>query len=174
MPKLTPKQEAFVQEYLIDLNATASAGRAGYKNFNIGRRLVTQSNVSEAIQKALQDRSKRTEITQDMVLSEYARIAFLDPAKLFSPEGNILSIHDMEEDTRRAISGMDVVSIGNMEVGVGEIQKIKIASKLGALDSLGKHLGMFIERKEVSGPDGGPVQIENMSDEDLLAQIRRG
>lgn len=76
--RLTDKQKRFVSEYLIDLNATAAAKRAGYKDPNIGRQLITKNNVSAAIQKAIQDREKRTEITQDYVLSKLKEITDKD------------------------------------------------------------------------------------------------
>lgn len=72
---LTAKQKTFVQEYLVDLNATAAARRAGYKDPNKGRQLVTKSNVSAAIQAAMQERQKRTGITQDYVLGKLKEIA---------------------------------------------------------------------------------------------------
>lgn len=72
---LTPKQERFVAEYLVDLNATAAARRAGYKDPNIGRQLITKNNVSEAIQAEKLARSARTELTQDYVLGKLKAIA---------------------------------------------------------------------------------------------------
>lgn len=75
---LTPKQARFVQEYLVDLNATAAAKRAGYKDPNIGRQLITKNNVSDAIQKAIADRQERTEVTQDYVIRKLKEIADKD------------------------------------------------------------------------------------------------
>jgi phage terminase small subunit len=72
---LTAKQERFVQEYLVDLNATQAAARAGYKNAEKGRQLVANSNVSAAIQKAKAERQKRTEVTQDYVIEKLKEIA---------------------------------------------------------------------------------------------------
>lgn len=66
--KLTPKQERFVQEYLIDLNATAASGRAGYKNTDSGRQLVTKRHVLTAVRAEQERRAKRTNVTQDYVL----------------------------------------------------------------------------------------------------------
>lgn len=71
----TEKQKRFVKEYLVDLNATAAARRAGYKDPNIGRQLITKNNVSEAIQRAIADRNERTEITQDYVIEKLKEIA---------------------------------------------------------------------------------------------------
>lgn len=75
---LTSKQKAFVQEYLIDLNATQAARRAGYKNPEIGRQLITNNNVSSAIQAALKAREKRTEVTQDYVIAKLREIVEKD------------------------------------------------------------------------------------------------
>jgi len=73
---LTPKQERFVAEYLVDLNATAAAGRAGYKDPNIGRQLITKPNVSQAIQGRRQELARKLEVSQEQVISELAGIAF--------------------------------------------------------------------------------------------------
>jgi phage terminase small subunit len=71
----TDKQKRFVDEYLIDLNATAAAGRAGYKDPNKGRQLVTKSNIAALIEKRQADRMKRTEITQEYVLNSLKSVA---------------------------------------------------------------------------------------------------
>ena len=68
---LTPKQQKFVQEYLIDLNASRSAVRAGYSQRNadkIGPELLGKTRVARAIQEAQQHQSERTQITADLVL----------------------------------------------------------------------------------------------------------
>lgn len=80
---LTEKQKAFVQEYLVDLNATAAAKRAGYSEKTadrIGPELLGKTCVSEAIQKAMQSRQQRTQVTQDMVVQEISKVAFKDAA----------------------------------------------------------------------------------------------
>ena len=71
---LTAKQKAFVQEYLVDLNATQASRRAGYKNPEIGRQLLTNNSVSSAVQTALKAREKRTEVTQDYVIAKLREI----------------------------------------------------------------------------------------------------
>ena len=80
MARLTDKQKRFVAEYLVDLNATQAAKRAGYKDPNIGRQLITKNNVSTAIQEAMSNRETRTEITQDRVLNELGKVAFAKAA----------------------------------------------------------------------------------------------
>lgn len=80
---LTDKQKAFVQEYLVDLNATAAAKRAGYSEKNadkIGSELLGKTRVSEAIREAMQSREQRIQVTQDMVVKEISKVAFKDAA----------------------------------------------------------------------------------------------
>ncbi len=84
--RLTPKQEKFAQEYLIDLNATAAASRAGYKDPNKGRQLVSKSNVSELIQKLRDKRSKETGITAIQIINDIIRRGTLaEEAGQFGP-----------------------------------------------------------------------------------------
>ena len=122
--KLTPKQKKFIDEYLLDLNATQAAIRAGYsaKTANrIGPQLLVKSWISEEIQKAVQRREKRTEITVDRVVKELAAIALDDDAADYN-------------DSR-----------------------LRYTSKLKALELLGKHLGMFDQRRYEAESDGGGI-----------------
>lgn len=181
MPKvngLSPKQAKFVEEYLLDLNATQAAIRAKYSPKmadKIGSQLLGKTRVAEAIQKAMAARSKRTEISQDRVLQEYAKLAFLDPRKFYDEDGRLVPIHKLPADVAAAIAGMDVFSekIGEKD-GVpeyAEVRKIKLADKKGALDSVARHLGMFNDkvRQEVVGEGGGPVKVSIVRD--ILAEI---
>lgn len=155
--QLTPKQARFVDEYLKDLNATQASIRAGYSAKTAeqqGPRLLGNVGVSAAIAERIKARERRTEITQDRVLQEYARLAFLDPARLFDDSGRPLPIQQMDEDTRRAIIGLDVATVGNDQMGVGEVLKLRLADKRAALDSVARHLGMFNDKLDlnVTGP----------------------
>lgn len=142
--KLTPKQERFVQEYLVDLNATAAAARAGYKDPNIGRQLITKNNVSATIQAAMQKRQERTEITQDMVIQELAKLGFFDIRKLFDNDGKPLDISKLDGDTAAALVGLDVQDISDNDGNyIGFLKKYKMADKIRALELLGKHTGAF-------------------------------
>lgn len=142
--KLTPKQERFVQEYLVDLNATAAAARAGYKDPNIGRQLITKNNVSAAVQAAMQKRQDRTEISQDKVLLECAKLAFFDIRKLFDENGKPLDISKLDDDTAAALVGLDVQDVSDSDGNyVGFIKKYKMADKCKMLELLGKHFGLW-------------------------------
>ena len=138
MPKLTDKQKRFCEEYLIDLNATQAAIRAGYKNSNIGRQLITKNYVSEYIEKLLKERSKRTEITADRVLAELAAIAFSDRTDIAKIEdGGVVTFtptDQLDKDAKKTISGIENGKYGT---------KVTTYDKVKALELIGKHLGMF-------------------------------
>lgn len=107
MPKLTAKQERFCEEYLIDLNATQAAIRAGYSvesAGSIGSENLTKPEIRARIDTAMAERSKRTGINADRVLRELGRIAFLNPTKVIDFQtAEVLS--DASEDDLAVISG---------------------------------------------------------------------
>lgn len=144
---LTPKQKRFVAEYLVDLNATAAAKRAGYSQktaHSIGQENLTKPEIQSAIQEAQTERQQRTEITQDMVLREAAKLAFFDIRKMFDKNGKPLDITELDDDTAAALVGLDVQDISDNDGDyVGFVKKYKMADKLRALELLGKHTGAF-------------------------------
>lgn len=144
MPKLTDKQAAFVREYLVDLNATQAAIRAGYSErtaSRIGPQLLGKTCVREAIEKAQAKRARRVEVTQDYVLSNLVEVVerTMQRAPVLDRKGE-----QVTDEEGRAVWTFDA----------------KGANR--ALELLGKHLGIFADRvrAEVSGPDGGPVASE--------------
>ena len=150
---LTAKQQVFVQEYLVDLNATQAAIRAGYSKRTagwIGPQLLGKTHIAEAVQGAMAKREERTEITQDRVLKEYAKLAFLDPRRFYDDDGQLLQVHELPEDVAAALSSMEVVTekAGELEFAV---RKIKFSDKKAALDSIARHLGMFKDKTELTG-----------------------
>ena len=160
MKKLTDKQARFVNEYLIDLNATQAAIRAGYSkktSYSIGQENLNKPEIQGAVQEAMEKRSKRTEITQEMVVQELARIAFLDIRQAFDENGNLLSIPNMPEDVARAVGGMDITHIGNGDNEDTILSKVKLIDKKGALELLGRHMKMFTDKMEHTGKDGQPL-----------------
>jgi phage terminase small subunit len=147
--KLTPKQKRFVEEYLIDLNATKAAIRAGYSEkraSEIGYQLLQKTTVSEAIREAMQARSERTEITQDMVLRQLAKIAFADIKDFVIWNNNTIKIKPSNE-----VDGTLLAEISESVSDSGRVLKIKRHDSLKALELLGKHLGMFKDKIEHSG-----------------------
>ena len=108
---LTEKQRRFVAEYLVDLNATQAAIRAGYSSktaHSVGHENLRKPEISAAVQEAMKAREQRTEITQDRVLQELARIAFFDLRKLYREDGSMKSPDEWDDDTAAAMSGLDI------------------------------------------------------------------
>lgn len=151
---LTVRQAAFVREYLVDLNATQAAIRAGYSKNRageIGYQLLQKTTIQAAIKEEMDKRAERTEITADKVLKEFAKLAFFDPRNLFDDNGVPKDITQLDDNTAAALSGLDVVQEYDPDTGVTSYtKKYKLASKQSALDSLGRHLGMFLDRSEVN------------------------
>lgn len=161
---LTPKQERFVEEYLVDLNATQAAIRAGYSPRTADRqgpRLLGNAGVQAAIAAGRDRLSHTTGITQERVLAEYARLAFVDPRKLYREDGRPVPIPELDDDTAAAVAGVEVSEEfegkGEARRFVGYTRKVKLADKKGALDSIARHLGMFTDKVEHSG--GVTVEI---------------
>lgn len=190
MAKLTAKQQRFCDEYLIDLNATQAAIRAGYSERtakSIGQRLLTFVDVQNYIQLRKQDRVERTEITQDMVLKELANIAFSNAADyanviekqaMVEVEGNMIPVLDengdpvmyrtveptlterLTEEQKRALA---VIKKGR------DGFEVKPYDKVRALELIGKHLGMWTEKVEVTERADNP--FAGLSTEDLKKMI---
>lgn len=150
MAELTDKQKKFCEEYLIDLNATQAAIRAGYSEDSaavIGCENLIKPNIQEYIQKKQKALSEKTGITHEMLLAEYAKIAFIDIREYYDQNGNLLMPHELSDKAAAALAGIDIDEIYEFINGskqkIGETKKIKLQSKLSALDSIGKHLGFF-------------------------------
>jgi phage terminase small subunit len=180
---LTPKQQRFVSEYLIDLNATQAAVRAGYSERTAAEqasRLLKNVKVSAAVADAKSSIAEKLGITAERVLTEYARLAFLDIRKAFDEEGNLKPIHDLDDGTAAAIAGLEVEEIresvepdeeleGQPHGGalkrsrsketVGRLKKIKLSDKKAALDSLAKHIGLLKDQSPVTLSLAGQVNV---------------
>ena len=166
---LTPKKRAFAQEYLIDLNATQAAIRAGYSKKTAneqGARLLTDVSVRTLIEDAMKARSERTQITQDMVLNELAKIGFADIRKVVTwgdtelraqtgqDGGTIVEpYHGLQLVASEKVDDSTAAAIAEISQGK-EGLKVKFHDKKGALVDIGRHLGMFRDKMEVTGKDG--------------------
>lgn len=153
---LNEQQRRFVVEYLVDLNGKQAAIRAGYspKSAEVtASKLLTHPKVAEEIRKAAERREQRTGITADVVLSEFLRIARVDISGAFDENGDLKPIHEIPEDVRRAISGVEVEALfegrGEEREQTGYLKKVKFWDKNRALEALAKHLGLLIDRSEV-------------------------
>lgn len=161
MNKLTEKQKAFVNEYLIDLNATQAAIRAGYSKKNadkIASQLLGKTRVSEEIKKVMAKREKRTEITQDRVLKELAIIGFAKVTDYVSVQNGTVIIKntaDIDEEKLSAIAG-----IKENQFGI----EVKIHDKVKSLELIGEHLGMW------NGNNGNSDALERL--DMILSEVR--
>lgn len=161
---LTPRQERFVQEYLLDLNSTQAAIRAGYSEKGAtvrGAELLANRNVAAVIEAAKKKREKRTEITADRVLEGLAAVAFGDVRSLFDESGHLIKPMDLPDAAAKMLSGIEFSTLTPGEGPVLGTAKVKTNDRMRALELLGKHLGMFVDRKELSGPGGGPIPLED-------------
>lgn len=185
--KLTEKQKIFVNEYLVDLNATR-AYKVAYPNVKKddtaavnGNRLLRNAKVKEYLDERMKEREKRTEITQDKVLEELAAIAFSNGSKyakvieetvydengevLLDSDGNIVKQKVVDLVLTDELSETDKKAIASIKRGRNCIE-ISTCDKVRALELLGKHLGMFKEKVEVSGNINNPY--EELTTEQLL------
>lgn len=151
MARLNAKQKRFVDEYLIDLNATQAAIRAGYKKTEYtdtnANKLLENTRIREAIDKAMAERSKRTGINQDRVIQELARIAFVNPQNVINAEDGSVKENATEDD----LACIQAVKVKTMsgDKGWSEEREVRLNDKMKALELLGKHLGMFTDKVEL-------------------------
>lgn len=166
MAKLSAKQQRFVEEYLIDLNATQAAIRAGYKKSEYtdtnANKLLENTRVAEEIEKAMAERSRRTGINQDRVLLEIAKMAFV----------NIDDVVDVKTGAvKKNAARDDLACIQSIKYkrtdstnGTTVEREVKIADKKANLELLGRHLGMFKDKTEleiVLPVFGGEEELED-------------
>lgn len=142
---MTPKRERFVEEYLKDLNATQAAIRAGYSEktaYSIGDEILKKPEIAAAIALAKQERSERVKVDQDWVLAQ------------------------LVENVTRCMQAKPVVRDGK-ETGVYSWEP---TAANGALKLVGSHLGMFVERSELTGQNGKPL-FSNLSREQRAKRV---
>lgn len=143
---MTKKQKRFVEEYLIDLNATQAAIRAGYSPqtaYSIGEENLRKPEIKSEIDKAMAERSKRTGINQDRVLLELAKIGFAKITDVIDPCTAKVKPDASEDD----LACIQSIKIKPNEYGAE--REVKLYDKRAALVDIGKHLGMFKDKVEL-------------------------
>ncbi|HEP8062719.1 TPA: terminase small subunit [Pseudomonas aeruginosa] len=145
---LTKKQRLFVDEYLIDLNATQAAIRAGYSTrraAEIGYQLLQRPEVAQAIQAAMAERSKRTEVEADYVIRRLREIDEMDVLDILEDDGSFRSIRDWPKAWRQFLSGIEIAELfegrGDDRRIAGVLRKVKWPDKLRNLELLSRHVG---------------------------------
>lgn len=148
---LTPRQQAFVEEYLVDLNGAQAAIRAGYSAKAAkeqAARLLTDANVSAAILERKRDRSERTKVNSDWLLDRLATESVADLADLYREDGSVKPVHEWPLIWRQGlVAGVEVERIGE---GAGTVTKLKISDRTKRLELIGKHIDVqaFKDRVE--------------------------
>ena len=164
---MTEKQKIFADEYLIDLNATR-AYRVAYPSVkkdetaaSASARMLRNVKVQKYIADRMQERQKRTEITQDRVLEELATIAFARATDYAEVKGERVRIKDTDSLTDQQLKAIAGIKEGKFGI------ELKLSDKEKALELLGRHLGMFKDKVEVSG-----LEDEKKKLDDILQQMR--
>lgn len=134
--------------------------------------VFAKPNVTAYIQEKMHKREARTEITQDWVLRELAKVAGFDPRKLFEDDGSVKLVSQWDDSTAASVSDISTVELfsgsNEQKHAIGLVKKVQSRDKIKALELLGKHLGMFRDKVEVTGANGkdlfSPEQILGMAE----------
>ncbi|MGC6966861.1 terminase small subunit [Pseudomonas aeruginosa] len=176
---LTKKQRLFVDEYLLDLNATQAAIRAGYSTrraAEIGYQLLQRPEVAQAIQAAMAERSKRTEVEADYVIRRLREIDEMDVLDILDDDGSFRSIRDWPKAWRQFLSGIEIAELfegrGDDRRIAGVLRKVKWPDKLRNLELLSRHVGtesaaldLELKRLDVAKKRAELKLLENPEDE---------
>lgn len=187
--KLTPKQQIFADEYIVDFNATR-AYKVAYPNIKkdetaaaAGNRLLRNVKVQKYIDERIQDRKKRIEVTQDKVIEELAKIAFTngsDFAKVVEKEDKrtVLDEYGQKKEESFTYQTVEVINTDTIpkdkRAAISNIKETKFGisvetyDKTRALELLGKHLGIFTDKLEVSGDMNVNNPYKDLTKEQLL------
>lgn len=153
---MTPKQERFVAEYLVDLNATQAAIRSGYSEATAssqGERLLRNAEIAAAVAQKTQAQLEKVGITAERVKERLAALAFVDPRKFFDAKGNIIPITELDADTAASIAQFEVI-VKNAQAGDGHmdtVHKVRLVDATKPLNTLAEHFGLTVQRVEHSG-----------------------
>lgn len=164
---MTDKQTKFAHEYLVDLNATQAAIRAGYSENTAkeqGYQLINNDEVSEHITRLRLKQQERTDISADKILKEVARLAFSDIRNYYDDNGLLKLPKDLSDDAAAALAGIEIDELWAEKMKVGETKKIKLYSKPDSLEKLMKHLGLYGKDNQQKAP---VINISNLSDDEL-------
>nr|WP_306464574.1 terminase small subunit [Providencia stuartii] len=181
---LTDKQEMFCREYLIDLNATQAAIRAGYSEKTANRTAsenLSKPDIQLRISELLKKRSDRLQINADYVLNRLVEIDKMDVLDILNESGDLKPVRDWPKVWRTTLSGLDVMSISTGEEGTDALlKKIKWPDKVKNLELLGKHVKVQafkeqIEQKVEATHNIMPVpSCDNVDDWEKAAQQQQG
>ena len=166
----TPKQTRFVEEYLVDLNGKQAAIRAGYRPKTAevqASRLLRNAKVEKALEAAMLARSKRTEVSADHVVNEFARIAFANMRDYWPRPGETIDLHRLDQDRTAAVEEIVIHESVDPSGVLHRHIRLKLRDKQRALDSLARHLGIFTDG--VGHKSSIEARVSAMSPEERVA-----
>lgn len=152
--KLNARQERFAREYLIDLNATQAAIRAGYSKKTAseqGYDLLRHPQIAAIVEAGKRGDTDKLKLTRERVIEEMARVGLLDVRRAFTDKGDLKHIHNLDDDTAAAVASIEVVSVvkgKGADAIVDHVHKIKFHDKMRALTDLGKHFAIFEDHQK--------------------------
>ena len=170
---LTIKQEKYAQGLFAGLSQR-EAYKQAYDAENMtdevidvkACELAANGKVAVRLEELENELKLRNMVTVERVVAEYAKLGFFDPRNMFNPDGSPKEITELDDDTAAALAGMDIQEIyagaGEFRKFVGYTKKYKLTDKKSALDSMAKYLGMFADRLEITGHNGGPIEMSNI------------
>lgn len=162
---LTEKQRRFAREYMVDRCGAKAAVRAGFSERTAKVKacaLLKRPEIAALVEAHEAELAARTAVTAERVIAELAKIAFSDPGQFFTETGALKRIEDMDEDARASLAAVDIVTRkvpGGDDGEVEHVAKIRLWDKRAALVDLGKHLGLFKDKIELTGTGGDPLRI---------------
>lgn len=179
---LTDKQEMFCREYLIDLNATQAAIRAGYSDNTarkIGSENLTKPDIAQRIIDLKSERNERVEVNADYVLRRLVEIDEMDVLEILKDDGGLKMVHEWPKVWRTTLSGLDILTtVTNFDETTMEniLKKIKWPDKVKNLELLGKHISVMAFKEQAShehtGKNGGPIQVATLTKDEYKAARR--
>ena len=176
---LTPRQAAFVAEYLIDLNGTQAAIRAGYAHDSASVeavRLLANDKIAASVARGQAQRTSRVNISQDTVLHEMSMLALsrIDHY-VVSDDGQVELAEGAPEDAMAAVQSIKrktrvhYDNQGNVTGKTYDVE-LRLWDKPTPLKLTGRHVGLYPDRVEHVGKGGGPIELTDVSTEELLAR----
>jgi phage terminase small subunit len=167
--KLNARQRVFVQEYLIDKNATRAAKAAGYSPKTArmaGHENLTKPYIRDAIDKAMVKTLQKAQLRAEDVLAEIRKLAFVDLSQAYKDDGTLLHPKAMPDDVRASLQSVETDEIfagrGPNRTKIGHSRKIKLNDKVRALEMLARHFKLLTDITELTGKDGGPHVVLTM------------
>lgn len=161
--ELIESERVFIERYFIHLNRERAYRETGLsQSVHQGTQAMVMWNrphVQAEIARRRKEMAAEAGINAQRIVDEYAKVALFNARDLYDANGQLIPVRDLDPDVAACITEITVDEIIAGDRMIGVTKKIKLASKIGALDSLAKHLKMFVDRVELTGKDGEALQV---------------